>query len=319
MPPKESFCKEIVNSNEHKLVLRLRGFIYNLLPETSADRKRLTASIDIFREELNLMTESAGSESSWARAAWNMLNKAQDALNKDDFQLGWRYLSTAKNISLLGLERFEREAAANDILEEAKEKLSSWRRKAIVNRLCRNHELKTCISNKDLFHASRILQEHFDNNYFKIGAFKRHLTILFLITIITLGVIIILVPYWNVSNIPIISNSTISDIQINRGFFLAVLAFGVLGAAISGILSARGGIEAKIPDQKIVYRIMLVKIAVGAASALVISIFITSHILHIPFQDHAPGTILAVAFAAGFTERLVNQAVDSVAQIDSKK
>lgn len=309
MPMKGNSCEEIADDKSRSYWNKFWGFLFNL---TSSESSRLKASIAALREELNIMGKYEGPRSSSATSACNMLDKAQQAVNRNDFELGWRYFSTARNISLMGLEEGERKAVAEDILEEANEKLSSWRKKAIHNRLCERNEIKASISRKDLFHASRILQEHHGNKYFKIGVLKKHLRILVIIAIFAMVVLFFLAPYLRLGDV---------NIRINdREIFLSILSFGVLGATISGILSARGGIDAKIPDQKIIYTIMSAKIVVGAASALVISVFITSGLFNIPSKDGITlGIILAVAFAAGFTERLVTRAVDSVIQSDSKK
>jgi hypothetical protein len=72
---------------------------------------------------------------------------------------------------------------------------------------------------------------------------------------------------------------------------------------------AKGGTEARIPEQLIDLLVLSVKLVVGAASALAIFAFMLSNFFNLPLT---PAVILAVSFAAGFSERLVTLAVEPV-------
>lgn len=127
--------------------------------------------------------------------------------------------------------------------------------------------------------------------------------------------------------IPTLNNVMLNNEGKGLGIFtwnlaLSIVIFGVMGAAVSGMLSARERADARIPDQRISNRLTLAKLAVEAMSALAAVAFIMSGILSSSILDKnsaIPELILAVSFAAGFTERLVYRAVDTVAQSNSKK
>jgi hypothetical protein len=133
---------------------------------------------------------------------------------------------------------------------------------------------------------------------------KRELVILAIVALITVIVWIIIAPQLHETN------------MYTRIFIFAVVLSGIMGASVSGILTvARGGAEARIPEQLIGFWILLVKLVVGAVSALALYAFQISGYLDIA---KTPEQIIVVCFAAGFSERLVTSAVESVSKVSSK-
>ena len=93
----------------------------------------------------------------------------------------------------------------------------------------------------------------------------------------------------------------------------SAMLFGIMGASVSSIFSlAKGSTAARIPDQLVSFWITLARLAVGGMAALVVYAFLLSGLLQI--GRPTPGLMLAIAFAAGFSERLVISAVETVAR-----
>lgn len=95
------------------------------------------------------------------------------------------------------------------------------------------------------------------------------------------------------------------------GFVALVAVFGALGACLSAIQSlGHAGATARIPEHVASSAITITRPALGAAAALGVYAIAASGILNIALEgEEAHLTILALAFAAGFSERLVLSAV----------
>jgi hypothetical protein len=255
-----------------------------------------------------------GADSCCARSSDEMLMKADEALAGDNFNLGWSFLNNARGMSLLGSNsdvlKDYRAAKAEVLWAEADEKLGSWRKKAVKSVLIKNDKIKENIKGDDLFRAHETLSEHFENQYRRIDEFERHLWSLAIVASAAIVSLILLA-------------STVSNISIkffDSKYIITITLFGIMGAIVSGMLSARGGTQARIPEQRISNSMTFAKLVVGAMSALAIYVFIASGLLNLKLDGNIESTlILAASFAAGFTERLVNRAVETVAQRESSK
>ena len=101
---------------------------------------------------------------------------------------------------------------------------------------------------------------------------------------------------------------------------LGVALFGLFGAVISAIIkSADSNQSARIPEMVLANRITLLRILLGAGSAIFIYTIITSQLsslIGISFDFAKEGlsisTVYSVSFLAGFSERLVLSAVTSI-------
>jgi hypothetical protein len=93
------------------------------------------------------------------------------------------------------------------------------------------------------------------------------------------------------------------------GFVALVAAFGALGACLSAIQSL-GRTGGRIPEHVAASLITITRPTLGAAAALGVYAVAASGLLNISLEEEgAHLTILALAFAAGFSERLVLSAV----------
>ena len=95
------------------------------------------------------------------------------------------------------------------------------------------------------------------------------------------------------------------------GFIALVAVFGALGACLSAIQSlGHAGAQGPIPEHVATSLITITRPALGAAAALGAYAIAASGLLNISLEgEEAHLTVLALAFAAGFSERLVLSAV----------
>lgn len=102
-------------------------------------------------------------------------------------------------------------------------------------------------------------------------------------------------------------SATVSSEQL---FFGLVLAFGALGAAISGTQKVEhdsGSLRAL--EQILGYWLALVRMVIGAISAFIVSIFLFSGIVDPALLSLA--VVLGISLAAGFSERLALRAIST--------
>jgi 8-oxo-dGTP diphosphatase len=272
----------------------------------------------------------------WADAALKLLDRVQQALDDADIALGWRCFNTARCMELYGLAQLESgqlqlESRAQAVLREADEKLGSWRRKAVKDILEDQQEgkgqLKSGLIADQVYQASQLVHGHHNNVYRRLGIIGRQLGILSIVALLAVVCWVLLAPALDGNGPPEVEQGNHSaEAQMdsqdspgslaqlnNRAILASVALFGIMGASMSGIVSlARNSAQDRIPQQLLSSWFTLTRPVVGALSASAIYVFLTSNLLAIGGMLSL-GLILAVSFAAGFSERLVTRAVEQVA------
>jgi len=276
----------------------------------SASHARLANALAVYRVNLDYLVEQAAKQKeanlSWADAALTLLGRAEQALESRDVELGWRCFNASQRMRLFGLAALkldDLQVEAQAVLREGSAKLASWRKQAVEDLLSKDGQLIPNVDVTRVFYASQILHEYNDNLYQKLRGIRQQLTVLACIALLAVVAWAILAP-------PLLGSAARID---DPKLVISTVLFGVMGASISGILSlAKGSSEARIPDQLVNSWINLARIAVGAVAALAAYTFLISGLLQI--GTVTAGLVLAVAFASGFSERLVLRAVETVAR-----
>ncbi len=156
-----------------------------------------------------------------------------------------------------------------------------------------------------LHQAMRIRDESFQNRYRRIERLQRQLLILSsALTVILVGILILAVKR------PI----SLGRAQVSSGLMLAYVAlFGALGGSLSAIQSlSRDATSLRIPEQMAMGAVTFVRPLFGVAAAVAIYAFLQSGLITV--QGNSNAGVLAAAFAAGFTERLVVHAAALVSR-----
>ena len=308
-------CPFVTAKNEFTRV-PWRGKLRSLgvLPR-SAGHERLSNELATYEIELHALIgrieQTRGSreleQPVWADAARSLVNDTRLALHQDRLDLGWRCLHAAQRLELFGLNELNGDALktrAQTVAREADVKLDGWRHLAVEDRLGKDGGLKEDMTVEDVYEASTILHDHFNNQYYKIGLLKRQSARLAVLALFTTIAVIGL--HGTVG--PIFG----PDVDLVSGVFvLSVALFGVLGASVSGFLSlTKAGTSGKIPDQLISAWVTFARPMIGAAASLVLFGFLHAGLLQL--GDPNAGLILVVAFAAGSSERFLDRAVRAV-------
>jgi hypothetical protein len=250
---------------------------------------------------------------SWKDAAVSLLTDARRALTRGDIDQGWRLLHAARRMEIFGLQTSELSAFAAMLRAEC-DKLSSWRQQA-VRTIVGTIEAPRAASPADLAQAALIRDEHYNNQGYKDRLVRSQILLLAALLAAVMAGILGLAFRGQLPTAPDTPPS---------GFLMlaAVTLFGALGGTVSAMIRASGSMTsgARIPEITSANRVTFMRILMGAASALIVQLALQSQMTWIFDAELAgrlaslnPQTAYVVAFAAGFSERLVLRAVEYVA------
>jgi hypothetical protein len=267
------------------------------------ERRRLRASIDVAYEQLKRLDGRDDFPQALKDSARKLLNLADRAANqRGDLDMGWRYLHEAERLFVASWNETEREAARLALAKEAEAKLDGWRKDTVLALLTKDGAAPFAVLGDRLVKALQIRDEHTDNVYFRNRLVRRQMG-----TILLSIVLLIIAFVW------IISARTDKAAALRPAIafvpVLAAMALGGMGACLSALIGfASTSTECKIPEHLASVWITVTRPFIGAVSGLVALLVIA------PLAGEGPALWLAVAFAFGFSERLVIGALDKMAQ-----
>ena len=249
----------------------------------SQSYRRLRSSLDVFSKELEILAGTSGE--SWVPIARDLLQEAERALDVNEPERGWQSFFAAQRIALHGLRPEQLASRSGLVLAESESKLGGWRKLA-VHRL-----LAKAGTEPDVYALALALQtlhEHYTNEYEKLWSIRRQTGLLCVIALAALASL------WLFTTGP----------DVLRG---EVILYGVLGAAFSGVLSLANTGDKRIPQLLLDFNATMARVSLGAVAAYVIFTFLQADILAFDIKEKE--AILALSFAAGFSERLLVRAV----------
>ena len=252
--------------------------------------------------------DSAGraSRRCWADAALSLLAEANSAFMQGRIDQAWRLLHAARRMEILALDEKAELPAMVAVLRQEAEKLKSWRQKAIHDLLGTQEKPKDAGAG-EVYQAALIRDEHYNNQAYKDGLIRTQILWLVLILAAVVGGLL-----WMGG----------SGHLLATGFytFVGVALFGLLGGTVSAMLQASdAGQSSRIPETTAAIRVTFMRVCMGAASALIVYVFLKSELPGVLNQELTKGmktlepfTAYSIAFVAGFSERLVLRAVEHV-------
>jgi hypothetical protein len=281
-------------------------------------------TIEAFEPELEALIEEQkkkDGDQTWQKRSLQLLEKAKEALDDGNADLGWRCMKASDRFTLYGLEDDVLKNEAELILAEAtdeEKELTSWRRKSIKTLLAGpDGKLKQSLSPSTVARAKRTLDEHHDNDYHKSAILKVRLRVLTVVSWIAI-IAWIARPPISPAVKSIAAASNVSDMVDNalptRWLWFAVILSGVLGAVFSGFSSsiATDRKKTRIKSELSTPTLTFARLSLAMVSAIAISVFLLSGVLNLPKPNLE--LLLAVAFASGFSERLLLRAIDSLSK-----
>jgi len=318
----------------------------------SPERDRLAGAINETKTDLKRQIDG-GPGSDWKATAEEFLQQAEDYLDGWNLQQGWVALAAAQRAILLNPNDPDRVLRAGHVLrretEKEVEKVTGWRAKAIKDLLCGlpehcyedgkdggkkdgieskitkddNNTANSAAAKQSKEHAltpemcKRVIDaialrdDQANTTYFKILLRRRSLVQLSLI--LWVGIIVCAgLSAFHALPAPFNAARQVA----------AVIVFGVLGATLSvGHSLMTANISAKIPSQQIGSVVVWMRPGIGAAAALIAFAFIHANETLGIFKETWGKdfkVIIAIAVAAGFSERFIVGAIDRISQLGDK-
>jgi hypothetical protein len=226
-------------------------------------------------------------------AAKEAIGNAKAAISKEkaDVQIAWAHANQAYRFLLEVTEGPELEAHAAMIRREAEEKLKNWRGEAVRDLLPhKKNPGQRAPAGTEVALARFLLDQHFDNLYFKLSVLANHAGRLPWILGVLLAIVLSL-------------SSRISD----NGSFLQtalIMVLGAVGAILSSTLSALGG-DSRIPEMLSKPTQIFVRVFFGALSAVAVVAIVSGKVL--PIEAPTGNGVYVWAVASGFTDQLLTR------------
>jgi hypothetical protein len=262
--------------------------------------RRLVSELRTFRHEFEgLQHARAGKAPGWVRDVRKLIEESERAWRRGNLDLAWREFRGARRLAILGYPkaRLENEASA---LMHRSEILPPHVQKAM------KAHLRGATTAEGLMRATMIRDEHFDDKFHGINLLHWQLWVILGITFGVLASFLLLA--W-AGEFDVASELDPSQV----GQLLAMILAGMLGGSLSALRSLMSVDEkSDIPERVVILRSTLLRSLLGGAAALAMLFLLESGLF-----GGGPtllGGMLAVAFAGGFTERLVMNAATSVAE-----
>jgi hypothetical protein len=275
------------------------------------ESQRLTASVESLEADIKYRVDRQPElrGGPWEEIVHTQLEIVREHHRRGEVEAAWRCFTAVARREIEKAGEAELVTRAKALRREAGSgKLSSAWRSETINDLLETEEIEGRLPEKiddvrwRLNEATRLRDEDAENRYYKVALVRGQRSLLLLVLLGCIALILGLAAAIDWAG-------NLDDPSV--GFAALVAGFGSLGACLSAIQSlGREAARARIPEHVASSLITITRPALGAAAALGVYAIAASGLLNISLDEQeAHLTILALAFAAGFSERLVLSAV----------
>ena len=229
------------------------------------------------------------------------LDEAREAARGSKSQMAWKHLNRARRLIYESYEPEEIAARTKVLRLEATEKLKNWRKDAVMETLPADNDGPPPTLGA-LVLAQFLLDEHFENLYFKLellGARTRTMSIIFLLLVAALLVSAFLLGRTDAETESIFFS--IRDLSF-------IMLLGATGAGISILLSLNRS-AGRIPEALRGWLATLMRPMLGALSAVAVIALIQAGLL--PIEMQTDEAIWVYALLAGFSDQFAVRALDA--------
>lgn len=278
-----------------------------LLRPANIRLERLRREVSILEKQLprrSLLVVNDPERAQWFEELAQLTGAARRAADDRRTEDGWAFLQAARQIEVLLYSPDEVEGEGRVLLEEAKHKLSGWRREGVEKLLGEG-----CYDAGMVMRAMIIRDANFANVYYRIDLERRQLLLLLSTAgMALLGLVDLLtnigIPFWWA---PSLSLGAAVVEAIDGALVLGILLAGTLGASLSAVLGVGRSSSRKIPDKLNDWTVTFGRVGIGAAAALVVSLFLITGIGGIEVET--VGGLVFFSIVAGASERFLKRAL----------
>lgn len=261
----------------------------------------------------------------WLDEAAYLTERARSAMDAGAFDEAWMLCANAQRKLVHGKGPCELKATATSLLKEIDDRSKfpdkHWRISAISDILSPlikkpDNEITAPV----LEECMAIRDERFENMYYRIAVMRQQVYILCLFLIFLVAAGLWFGPKSDADLSELLRNGSISaapGVAALRVSYIAVAVFGAIGATVSALMEfGRVRQETKIPEHVTTDLLTFTRPFIGAASALIVTFAMFGNVIPLPNISPAaiPYFVWVVAFASGFTERLVIQTVSAASK-----
>lgn len=269
--------------------------------------ERLRREVSILEKQLprrSLLVMNDTERARWFEELEQLTGAARRAADDRRTEDGWAFLQAARQIEVLLYSPDEVESEGRVLLEEAKHKLTGWRREGVEKLLSDG-----CYDAGMVMRAMIVRDANFANVYYRIDLERRQLLLLLSTAgIALLGLVDLLtnigIPFWWA---PSLSLGDAAGEVFDGALVLGILLAGTLGASLSAVLGIGRSSSTKIPDKLNDETVTLGRVGIGAAAALVVSLFLITGIGGIEVETI--GGVIFLSIVAGASERFLKRAL----------
>jgi hypothetical protein len=238
-----------------------------------------------------------------AQLVKTLLEKVDRRLKDQDLDGAWFCLQEAMRQEIPHLEGQALRNREQILLSELTKVDPTWRASAIEELLKQPAEDTEKDRALRLAEAQRLMDDYFQTQYYKSGLLRDHLRNLVIISFCALLTLLILIG-WS-------GKEPAEWPEFGWKTLLMVLTFGIVGASFSATRKVSGySGKSKIPELAANNWVTVARTVLGATPALAAYAFLKSGMLKL--SDVNLPTVLAISFAAGFSERLVLNVLESL-------
>lgn len=306
--------------------------------------RRLSAAIaeqqDRLDARVGLITETSARGREWTTRVNGMLEAARGYLYGDRILEGWQQIYDVRQAMIDGYARNTLATHRVSMREEARDALTGGRLRAVESLLADGGGPAgggEVAARAELRMARTILDGHYQGLYLRATHARTQLFYLPIVLALILGALFAVAvvagsPVLSGGESPAEQTQLVADagaaavpdeaavadeaettsIVGDPAMLIWVYALGALGALLSVTLSAIRGVTKHnyllVTDS----RVNLTRPLIGAASAAAVAAILETDIFNIGVGTADKGLVLAVAIAAGFSERLVTNAIAAV-------
>jgi hypothetical protein len=240
------------------------------------------------------------------QAALSFFSKALTAFYQHDFEGSWKCLFEARRLELAIMKPNELAAERLAIEEEGRTKLNGWR-SAAFKRIIKEAEKEDKIEYLD--RALSLIADSQETRFYNISLMRMQANLMACVLIL-LSIMFLIFS----SQLTGLQESLPEKGNLGGNHYWTILLssflLGSMGACVSALMSFSQPQTLRVPDRLMDFIITLVRPVIGGASALVSTFFFLSGIIH--GEKFNLAFLFVVAFAFGFSERLVMRSVGGI-------